>query len=391
VDQSGRELLATLAGAAPADQQALLLDTVRAEIARTLAFASVDEVAPEADLGKIGFTSISALALRNRLAELTGLDLPTGVVLDHPTPAKLAGHLRAQLRTGTAVPAQAGTTSPSTVSALYRDARDRGLIAEANALVAAAAKLRLDTADPARLRGNDAVRLARGPEGLARLVCLPPFAPVRATLQFQGFAAALQGVRDVDVLALPGFADGELLPADVAALTEAQAGAVRRTAGEAPYVLVGYSSGGALAHAVTGRLEAAGSPPQALVLLDAYVIADMSDQLVRALDYEVMERRARFAAGDFPGLTAMRRYLGLFQDWQPDAVATHTLFVRPADRIPGIPGEPHDGSDWRSTWKHADEFIEVAGDHCSLMSEHAGSTAQTVQRWLTHRQNGRNR
>ncbi|MFD4668871.1 beta-ketoacyl synthase N-terminal-like domain-containing protein [Lentzea sp. NPDC058450] len=74
-----------------------LLDLVRREAAAVLGHASSDGIAAGKSFHDLGFQSVTALELRNRLAAATGLTLPSSVVYDHPSPRDLAGHLSALL------------------------------------------------------------------------------------------------------------------------------------------------------------------------------------------------------------------------------------------------------------------------------------------------------
>ncbi|OLZ48055.1 hypothetical protein BS330_34190 [Amycolatopsis keratiniphila subsp. nogabecina] len=76
-----------------------VLDLLRAAIAAVLGHDSPDEVPPEADLLDLGFASLTAVELSNRLATATGLDLAPTLVFDHATPLELMRYLRAELAT----------------------------------------------------------------------------------------------------------------------------------------------------------------------------------------------------------------------------------------------------------------------------------------------------
>ncbi|MEU9640323.1 beta-ketoacyl reductase, partial [Streptomyces tendae] len=97
-DDNGR-LAAKLAGLAPQEQEALLLDLVRTQVAIVLGHTRAATVGAEKAFKDAGFDSLTSIQLRNRLREATGLNLTPTVVYDYPTPLTLARHLHGEVET----------------------------------------------------------------------------------------------------------------------------------------------------------------------------------------------------------------------------------------------------------------------------------------------------
>ncbi|MFI6341334.1 SDR family NAD(P)-dependent oxidoreductase, partial [Streptomyces sp. NPDC050535] len=79
------------------EQERVLLDLVKESAAVVLGHTgaeALDETQPFKDLG---FDSLSAVKLRNRLHDFTGMSLPSSLAFDYPTPSALAGYLRTEL------------------------------------------------------------------------------------------------------------------------------------------------------------------------------------------------------------------------------------------------------------------------------------------------------
>jgi polyketide synthase 7 len=384
-------LLDRLSVASEAERRQILLTLVLEQLGAVLASELGPGEDPDKALLEYGLDSLTAVELSKRLSERTCLRVPTTVIFDHPTLSALVGYLDERVGRSLASDARASdgkavaqdsadAVGANPLVALFKQAGECGRMEELLGIVALASKLRTtfdgsqghaDLISPMRLRQG-----SRSPT----LICVPSLVAIAGPQQYVRFARALGDVWGVSVIPVPGFVEGEDVPASIGVAVRILAEAALAASDGEPFVLVGHSSGGLLAHAMASDLESAGVLPAGVVMIDTYTFGHVATgNVVQGLISGILERESAYVSVSDVRLTAMGTYMRLLADWQTSEIAAPTLLVRASEPLDGLAAEEQ----WRASWELPHAVLDVPGDHFSMMENDASSTARAVEDWLT--------
>ncbi|MET9496296.1 type I polyketide synthase [Streptomyces sp. NPDC006552] len=378
--RAGLGLARQLAAGSDADAEAMVLREVRTVAASVLGHPSGDAVDPNAPFTELGFDSLSAVEFRNRLAQLTGLTFPPTLVFDQPTVADVAKLVRSRIEESeTGVAEQPPAGARGTITDLVSAAHRRGELAGALPLLTAGSALMTTySAAEAGARRPAVQLLARGATAPA-LICLPSFLAGSGTHQFARLARELGGERQVSAVRLPGTRAGDDLPATWEAAIASLAATVAAELGRSPVALVGYSAGGALAHAVARRLEDDGHELAGVAMIDTYSPqdADLNRRVLTDALGQILSRDNALTPVDDHALVAMGGYVRIYAERAAEPITAPTLNLRATQTLSSfgdvapVPG-----------WQHRGPVEHVEGDHFSIVEEKAAQTAAHLRRWL---------
>ncbi|MBX7547971.1 type I polyketide synthase [Streptomyces sp. NPDC004232] len=385
-----------LAAVAAGEREAALAQLIRVEVAAVLGFPDPAALPSDRAFTELGFDSLTAVQLRNRISAFTRVRLSPTAVLEHPTPAELAAHVHAALAEAGGLP-RADTGSPATgvgpsagAGTSYRFSRlYHQVLCEKGPLEAMGLRYLASYALPAFAEAERArhtvppVRLARGSG--TPLVYIPDYLTPSHRVP-TALADRFDGERDLFLLEHPGFgAPHRAVPDGMATLARTHADTVRSLPlGTAP-VLVGYCAGGAVAHAVARELARAGHPPAGVILIDSHAGllrrddprglalvsagADLPDELVDLLDDSVLITGGGYAR--------------VLENWRPEPSPVPALLLRgrPTAHMRRIDPD----ADWRPHWPLPHDSADLPGDHYSALHRDADGTAAAIRAWLTGR------
>ena len=110
-NDQGASLARRLAAIPEVERKGALLEIVRAQVATVLRHASPEAIDIHRTFKDLGFDSLTAVELRNRLNAATGLRLPASLVFDYPTAVAVVSHLLGEFSGR-----QPNVVAPTTVS-----------------------------------------------------------------------------------------------------------------------------------------------------------------------------------------------------------------------------------------------------------------------------------
>ncbi|WP_433598098.1 alpha/beta fold hydrolase [Nocardia sp. CA-135953] len=381
-------LLGRLSGRTGAERRGEIVTAVRGIVAAALGHPNAAAVDPDRQFLELGVESLSVMDIQTTLSRITGIRLAPMAILEAGSVTGLAELIDQRLDAADQAAGAVQRSGPAEpdLAELFRTAVRTRQVAKGLALISAAADLRptFDTADPAATVAAAPV-LSRG-SAEPVLVCISAPIITGGVHQYTRIAKQLDGRITVIGVQLPGFAPGQALPATPTAAIGHLADVVDRIAGRRPFVLLGYSSGGVLAHAVAEYL--ARQRPRdlrGLVLLDSFKPdADGWGAPMEPLFAGML------ADGDGLGastslatkLTAMSTWGCHLRELPLEPLPTPVLFVRCTMSYRASAETDLSEFPTSTPWRPEYTVRPIAFDHFSLLTTGAAEVARAIADWL---------
>ncbi|MGV0586833.1 beta-ketoacyl synthase N-terminal-like domain-containing protein [Mycobacteroides chelonae] len=356
--------------------RAEVVTSIQSIVAEILGYPDPADVDPGRTLPDLGFDSLTTRDFHKQLEAQTGLEVPLAAMFDNPTPQSLARHLTTgQSATSTERGASARRGDAQPLTTLTRRACQRGLYDLAIDFLRVGACLRLSDKENSG-RGADIVQLVElGGDSTDQpeLVLFQSLAPSNTAYEFQKLSKSLKTRYRMRTAQMAGFTSGPLPVSRDEVVESACAVIARECRSPLGVVLIGFSSGGWLAHSVAAQLEGTATSPRALILLDTHPLrgGPYGNVAVRILERTDMGESNTVQIDD-TRLTASIRYIDLFSGWRLTRLTAPTVVLGPQE-LESV----------HTAWADWVTYIGSDCSHFDLLDSHAAESAQSIDRWLS--------
>jgi hypothetical protein len=200
-------------------------------------------------------------------------------------------------------------------------------------------------------------------------------------LEHARIAGQFRGKRHVSALPLVGFKRGESLPATAEAAARVIAESVLEASEGEPFVLVGHSSGGALALSVTTVLEHTwGIKPDAVIMLDTLSLRHETSEKMdtHAFGKHYTTQAQDKSAGvklDSARVTAMGHWFKMMKDLVVYPSTVPSLLIRCTVMVGSL--QPVEEG-----VVPADTVRLIEADHFSMVTTDSAQTDEIMEEWL---------